>query len=358
MVAVQLTWQVERLVLRRPLALSRSVMAARDSVTLTLALDGISGHGEIVTSEYRKLDLHAIDGALRALIPTITACREVSELRDQLNGLRETESPAVVAALDAAVHDLAARIEGVRVGSLLGLDCDGCHPTAATIGLCPPNEAAARARQLFQGGFGLLKLKLGGRAPAEDVRVVRAVRAATPGARLLLDVNGGWSPAGALRVLEAVGSEVEAVEQPLPVGHLDDLEWLAGRTNVAVIADEDATCATDVRRLAGLAAAVNVKLPECGGIGGALEMVAATAEAGMDVMIGCLVSSSLGIAPALHLATAARWVDLDGHLLLARDPWAGIGGRRGILQVEGPVGLGVHRRASGCRTSIGEHAVQ
>ncbi|MEV5905793.1 enolase C-terminal domain-like protein, partial [Streptomyces sp. NPDC052127] len=109
-----------------------------------------------------------------------------------------------------------------------------------------------------------------------------------------------------------------------------------------VIADEDAVDLEDVRRLAGRVQGVNVKLAKCGGVHAALRIAELIEGSGTELMLGCLTASSLGLAPAVHLADRARWADLDGHLLLAHDPWTGIGGEDGVVRVSDLPGLGVH----------------
>lgn len=134
------------------------------------------------------------------------------------------------------------------------------------------------------------------------------------------------------------------MEQPLAPGVPEALGALAARSPLPVIADEDAVSLEDVRRLAGRVHGVNVKLAECGGVHAALRIAELIAGSGTELMLGCLTAGSLGLAPAVHLADGARWADLDGHLLLARDPWTGIGGEDGRVRASDLPGLGVHPR--------------
>lgn len=331
---MKLDWAVYGLELRSPLRISRSVMARRDAVRVVIECDGLRGHGEVVTSQFYGLDVERITGLLRDLAPVVAECADPAELT-----LPELP-PGVLAAVDTALHDLRALRQGVPVHRLVGVPQWTDVPTAYTIGIGDPANAAARAAELAARGFTVLKVKVGSE---HDVATVDAVRAAAPDARLILDPNGGWTAEQAVRVVDQL-TGVDALEQPIAPGRWDELAWLRERCPVPLIADEDAATADDVRALAGLVDGVNVKLAKCGGITAAREIIDVARASGLDVMLGCLVASSLGIAPAVHLTGYARWVDLDGHLLLADDPWTGIGGEDGTLRLSGAPGLGVTPR--------------
>ena len=192
----------------------------------------------------------------------------------------------------------------------------------------PRRAAAAQARRLAGSGFAVLKVKAGAPDPEEDLDRVRAVRAApprTPGCCSTPTVPGPPPRREAL-LPRFADLGVEAVEQPLAPGDPETLARLAERSPLPVIADEDAVGFEDVRRLAGRVHGINVKLAKCGGVRAALRIAELIDGSGTELMLGCLTASTLGLAPAVHLADRARWADLDGHLLLAHDPWTGIGG--------------------------------
>lgn len=333
---MKLRWAVHSLALREPFRISRSVMSERDAVTVEVEHDGVVGHGEVVTSAYYGLTVERIEAEL-------AAAREVLARVDDPGGARPLgDSPGVSAALDAAMHDLVAKLRGVPVFELLGEDSWQPTPTACTIGIMPTESAARTARELTGRGFTVLKVKLGAGEERGELARLAAIRAAAPNASLLLDPNGAWEPDQAVRMIQAVEEfGIEAVEQPIKPGTPDLLAEVAARSPVPVIADEDAATVDDVRVLGPRVHGVNVKLPKCGGIRAAREIIDLARHNGVDVMLGCLVASSLGIAPAVHLTGFARWVDLDGHLLLAHDPWSGIGGADGVLRIAGDRGLGV-----------------
>ncbi|WP_060882218.1 enolase C-terminal domain-like protein, partial [Streptomyces scabiei] len=252
------------------------------------------------------------------------------------------------AAVGAALLDLAGKRADSPVHRLLGAPSAPTAATARTIGITSPARAGAQARRLAACGFGVLKVKAGAPDPEEDVERVRAVRAAAPRARLLLDPNGAWTTSRAEALLPRFADlGVEAVEQPIAPGDPEALAALAQRSPLPVIADEDAVGLEGVRRLAGRVHGVNVKLAKCGGVHAALRIAESIEGSGTELMLGCLTASSLGLAPAVHLVDRARWVDLDGHLLLAADPWTGIGGTDGHVTTTGLPGLGVRRRTTG-----------
>lgn len=368
---MKLTWSTARLLLREPFRISRSVTTAREAVTVVLesaapasravrgrvpnpnagSPDDHRGHGEVVTSVHQGLGPARIDALLRRIEPWIAAQPDPRTLLDRLPVLAEgpgaplAGAPGVLAAIDAAGHDLWGCGAGRPVHALLGEPEFQPTATAYTLGITAPDQAASRARRLVARGFEVLKVKAGTPDTEDDLARLAAVRRAAPDARILLDPNGAWSPEQAVRLLDRITQfGVEAVEQPIPPGAIDRLAWVAARSPVPVIADEDAQDAEDIPRLAGAVHGVNIKLAKCGGISAALRCADLAAANGLDVMLGCLAASSLSVAPVVHLTARARWVDLDGHLLLAHDPWTGIGGEDGVLRLSGAPGLGVGRR--------------
>ncbi|GAA3291726.1 dipeptide epimerase [Streptomyces cinereospinus] len=336
------TRRTVRLDLAEPLRISRSTMSARDAVWLTVEHDGLSGHGEAVSSVYHGLDADTLARLLDAVGLHRFADPETALEALRAGQLAGDTAAAVTAAVESALLDLVGKRAGTPVHRLLGAPRAPVAATARTIGICAPGHAAAQARRLTAAGFTLLKVKAGTPDPADDVERVRAVRAAAPGARLLLDPNGAWTPGQAPALLAAfAGLGVEAVEQPLAPGDPEALGALATRSPLPVIADEDAVGLDDARRLAGRVHGVNVKLAKCGGVHAALRIADALQGSGTALMLGCLTASTLGLAPAVHLADRARWADLDGHLLLAHDPWTGIGGTDGHVRAGDRPGLGV-----------------
>lgn len=216
-------------------------------------------------------------------------------------------------ALDCALWDLEAQQTGVPVWQLAGLPAPVPLTSAFTISLADPRIMEADARQ--RADMPLLKLKLAGEGDHERVA---AVRRGAPNARLIVDANESWTGrdvAAEAAALAALG--VEMVEQPVKAGadHLLD----GVRAAIPLVADESCQDRADLPRLMGRYQGINIKLDKAGGLTEGTALAAEARAMGFDVMVGCMLSTSLGIAPAFLLGGGARWVDLDGAMLLAKD---------------------------------------
>lgn len=246
---------------------------------------------------------------------------------------------AAKCALDIALHDLVGKVTGLPVHRLLGLSGD-LPPTDFTLGLDEPAVVAERARRAAD--FPALKIKCGGPA---DLATLRAVRAVFTGP-LRVDANTGWSRADAEQLLpELVDLGVELIEQPFAARAYRDLGWLQERSSLPIVADESAVTMEDLDALVGVVAGINVKLAKCGGIGPARAMLEQARELGFRTFLGCMEETSVGIAASAVVASLADWVDLDGNLLLAQDPFEGLdlGADKRWHLADRP-GLGLRRR--------------
>ncbi|MEX1171512.1 MAG: dipeptide epimerase [Chloroflexota bacterium] len=248
---------------------------------------------------------------------------------------------AAKCALDIAFHDLTGKVLGVPVHELLDLSAD-LPPTDFTIGIDAPSVVAERARRA--GDFPALKIKCGGPADLATLRAVREVFAGP----IRVDANTGWTRADAASLLpELVDLGVELIEQPFPARAYRDLGWLQERSSLPIVADESAVTVEDLDALVGVVAGVNVKLAKCGGIGPAHRMLTRARELGFRTFLGCMEETSVGIAASAVVASLAEWVDLDGNLLLAEDPFEGLllGPDKRWRPSPQP-GLGLSRRAT------------
>jgi len=225
---------------------------------------------------------------------------------------------AAKCALDIALHDLAGKATRTPVHRLLGLSAE-IPPTDFTLGLDEPAVVAERARRAAR--FPALKIKVGGPA---DLATLEAVRAVYDGP-IRVDANTGWTPETAAPLIpELVRLGVELIEQPFPPRRYDWLLDLQAASPLPIVADESAVSIEDLDALVGIVDGVNVKLAKCGGVGPAARMLGRARELGFRTFLGCMEETRVGIAASAAVASLAEWVDLDGCLLLADDPFEGL----------------------------------
>lgn len=261
-------------------------------------------------------------------------------LEEPLNEL-PAGSNAARCAIDLALHDWMGKLLGKPVYALLGLDPRNAPVTSFSISIDKPEVMAERARQ---SGMPILKVKLGG--GEDDLQVVRVIREATP-ARLRVDANAGWSreqAAGLIPRLAEYG--LEFVEQPVGVGDIEGLRWLKDqKLGLPIFADENIKTARDVAAHAGAVDGVVIKLAKSGGIREGLRAIHTARALGMQVMIGCMVETSLAISAAAQLAPLCDYADLDAPVLIANDPYRGVTYDQATLVYNDLPGLGVTRTA-------------
>ncbi|MGH7735921.1 MAG: N-acetyl-D-Glu racemase DgcA [Gemmatimonadales bacterium] len=292
--------------------ISRGSKTASDVILVEIEEGGIKGRGECVPYAHYGESLDSATAAIEGIVPALESGLERAELQKRL--------PAGAArnAVDCALWDLEAKRSGRPVWELAGLKRPGVIVTAYTLSLDTAENMAAAARK--QADRPLLKLKLAG---PEDLDRVEAVHANAPRARLIVDANEGWTAEIYARLAPRLkGLGVELIEQPLPAGKD---EALAGMTRpVAVCADESCHDRGSLAAVAGRYDALNIKLDKTGGLTEALALKREAEAAGYKIMVGCMLATSLAMAPALLLAEGAAFVDLDGPLLLSRDRSPGL----------------------------------
>jgi L-alanine-DL-glutamate epimerase-like enolase superfamily enzyme len=321
-----------RLPLRDPFVIARSDHLSGHAVTSVVVelRDGTTGDvglGEGYPDAYYGETPATMDAVMPMLLPLVDARVLEGDLEAARAGLRATADAwdlairghgAAKCALDIALHDLAGRRLGLAVVDLLGLHRD-IPPTDFTLGLDEPQVVAQRAARAAD--FPALKVKVGGPA---DLATLEAVRSVYTGP-IRVDANTGWTPDVAAALLpELVRLGVELVEQPFPARRVDQLRWLQDRSSLPIVADESAVASEDLEGLVGAVAGVNVKLAKCGGVGPAARMLSRARELGFRTFLGCMEETSVGIAASAAVASLAEWVDLDGCLLLADDPFTGL----------------------------------
>ena len=298
--------------LAQPFVISRGSKTSADTVVAEVSDGEFRGRGECVPYPRYGESVDSVAAALEAMKGAVFSGLDRKELQQAM------PPGAARNALDCAFWHLDAQRDDRRVADMAGVGPLRPLVTAYTLSLdTPENIAAAAAAQRARP---LLKLKLAGDA---DLERVRAVRDAAPAARLIVDANESWGARQLFNLMPALAElGVELIEQPLPEG--DDAVLAEVAHPIPICADESCHTRADLDRLAGRYDAINIKLDKAGGLTEALLLAEAAAARGFKIMVGCMVGTSLAMAPALLVAQRAQWVDLDAPLLLAADRVPGL----------------------------------
>lgn len=311
--------QHDSFALSRPFRIARGVKTVAEVITVVLGEQGAEGRGEGVP--YARYG-ESIESAL-AQIDRVRPTIEAGAGRDELMGL--LPPGAARNAIDCALWDLEARLTGRSVAAMIGTPEPAPLASALTIVIDTPDAMAAAAAAIADAP--VIKVKLDVHEPAARLR---AVRAAAPDSALIVDPNESWDRTMVMALQHAlIDARVALLEQPVPA---DADCWLDGyQSPVPICADESVHVAADLDTIARRYSHVNVKLDKAGGLTAGLELARAARARGMGLMTGCMVSSSLSIAPALHIARMSDFVDLDGPVWLAEDRPGGVRDAGGML---------------------------
>jgi L-alanine-DL-glutamate epimerase-like enolase superfamily enzyme len=329
------------LTLETPFRIAHGSSVARHNVLLRIGNGEHEGLGEAAPVRQHHETQAGVLAYLAALSQTWPTLDDPF-LVDDILAAMPPGSQAARAAVDIALHDLIGQRLGVPLYHLFGLNPARAPETSFTIGLGSVEEVRAKAEAAAER-FSILKLKLDSDGD-HSLALVRAVRAVAD-ARLVADANCAWTEAQALELIPALADlGLEWIEQPLAEEDLDGLRRVHQSSPLPIFADEPVRTARDIPRLAGCVDGVNIKVMKAGGLREAQRMIATARAHDLQVMLGCMVETSVGITAAAHLAPLVDWADLDGILLITDDPFVGVrveGGR--LVLPDGP-GLGVAPR--------------
>ena len=322
--------------LETPFRIAHGTSHARHNVLVRIGDGEHQGLGEAAPVRQHHETQEGVLDYLASLPPLAESPYHLEELLAAL----PSGSQSARAAVDIALHDLIGKKLGVPLYRLFGLNPESSPPTSMTISIGTAEEVQGWARDAAQR-FSILKLKLG---QDHTLETVRAVRAATD-ARLVADANCAWTVEQAMSLIPALADlGLEWIEQPLPEEDLDGLRQISEASSIPIFADEPVRTARDIPRLAGCVDGVNIKVMKAGGLREALRMIAVARAHGLQVMLGCMIETSLGITASAHLAPLVDWADLDGNQTVTNDPFTGVQVEKGRLVLPDGPGLGVQAR--------------
>lgn len=331
--------------LQRPFTIARGTTETAELVFVEVTDEhGQTGVGAAGPSRYYGETAETVAAILSDLEAEVQATEDPFDraaLRDRLADVGRG-NPAARAAIDIAVHDLCAKRAGVPLANLLGLGTDPRIESSFTIGIADPEVMAERAASAVETGHGVLKIKLDSDGVSERLEAIREV---VPDVRIRVDANASWTPGTAIRLAQICAeADVEFIEQPVAASDLEGLGRVRDRSPVPIAADESCVTLSDIPRIAGRVDIATLKLMKCGGISETIRMVHVARAHGLEVMLGCMVESSVSIAAGAHLAAALDYADLDGALLLADDRFSGSHVRPGQITIDTETsGLGIQR---------------
>jgi L-alanine-DL-glutamate epimerase-like enolase superfamily enzyme len=338
---MNVAWERFTIHTKDPFRISRGVRTEEERVWLRIEADGLEGWGEADPSAYYGETADSVETAFEEARPLLERTTDVWSLERLDEDLRAplAKDGSARAAISAALHDLIGKRLGQPLWRVWGLDRDAAPVSSFTIGIDEPEEVAAKVRRARD--YPCLKIKVG---TDRDEELLAAVRGEAPDATLRVDANAAWTAEEALQAIPMlVDHGVEFVEQPLPPEDRDGLRIVYERSSLPIILDESCIVASDVPGLVGLGHGINIKLAKCGGPREALRMIHVARACGLRVMMGCMLETTLGIAPAAHLAPLLDYADLDGAALLRDDPFEGPALEAGRIVLSEAPGLGVRR---------------
>lgn len=323
--------------LRHRFTLANSSRTTTPTLLLELRRDGLCGYGEAAMPPYLGETQASAAAFLTSLdLPRHDEPFATAALLAAVDR-HAPGQPAAKAAFDIALHDWLGKRLGQPWHRLLGLEPSATPKTSYTIGIHPPDVARQLAAEMH-GRFAAYKIKLGGPA---DRAMVEAIRSATD-TPLRVDVNQGWTDRDfARREIDWLAARgVQFVEQPMPKEQRDDLAWLTAHSPLPILADEGCQRLADLRHVPGVYHGIVVKLMKATGLREARTMLETARALGLSTMLGCMTETSCAIAAATQLAPLADWVDLDGALLVANDPFVGPMLHDGVVRATDAPGIG------------------
>lgn len=307
-------------------------------VQVELSWEGVTGYGEASMPPYLGQSVETVCNFLsKADLSQFTEPFQMEEILDYIDGLSEGDS-AAKAAVDIALHDLVGKLLGQPWYRIWGLNPAKAPSTTFTIGIDTPDVVREKTLEAA-GKFNILKVKVGLDTDEEMIRTIRSVTDVP----LAVDANQGWKDRS--QALDEIfwlkEQGVVLVEQPLPVGRLEDTAWLTERSPLPIIADESIQRLRDIAQLKGAFSGINIKLMKCTGMREALKMIHTARAIGMKVMLGCMTETSCAVSAAAQLSPLADFADLDGNLLISNDRFTGVTVVGGRLTLPDRPGLGL-----------------
>ena len=341
----QLTYEPFTGELHHAFGISTNTRTTTPIVLTRITLGDKTGYGEAALPPYLTETQESVCAFLELAEPIINSCTEplnVDSIMQVVNALAPGNH-AAKASIDIALHDLYGKLADKPLWQIWGIDPNATPCTSYTIGY-DACDSIVLVKVREADWAKILKVKLG-REEAEDKRMIRLIRSISD-KPIYVDANQGWpTKEHALMMCQWLAEQgVVLIEQPMPKHMNEEHGWLCEQVELPIIADEACQTYADIAGLQPYYDGINIKLMKCGGVAEARKMIALARELGMQIMIGCMTETSAGISAATTLSPLVDYADLDGHVLLANDPYEGIQIVDGKLTLVNKPGTGVSPR--------------
>lgn len=345
--SLKLTFEPLNMHTKHPFGISYGTSSDIRNVLVKVQYDRFEGLGEAAPAAYHSESVPTVMAVLKSWSETGVLGSDPFAVEAIMRRLDKTlaGNGAAKAGVEMALQDLRGKILGMPVNKILGLADLQPPMTDFTIGIADLDMIEKKTEEAVKAGFHILKVKQG---TSYDKEIIKRVRKAAPCLPLRVDANGGWTPKQAIAMSHFLAENgVEFIEQPLhKFASLEDWRLVRNGAAIPIFADESCMRAPDAARLAGAVDGVVVKLAKTGGLSEALKLIHTARALDMSVMFGMMVESSIGVTAATHLSALADYLDLDGALLLADDPYDGAVYKDGYMVLADRPGLGVVLRAN------------
>ncbi len=339
---LQFSFELLTLRTKHPFGISYGSSSDSYSVLLRLSNGEHEGLGEACPASYHSESISTVMAVLEQLQKKDIlgddpfAIQEICRRMDK----EIAGNYAAKSAIEMALQDICGKILGKPLYQIYGLSNLAAPITDFTIGIDNLEMLEKKTKEAVEAGFKVLKVKQG---TSYDREIVKCVRKHAPDTPLRVDANGAWTPKQAVEMAKFLAEyQVQFIEQPVPkFAPLDEWRYVREHAPIPIFADESCCRAQDVARLAGVVDGVVVKLAKTGGMSEAMRLIHTARAHNLKIMFGCMIESSIGVTAAAHLASLVDYLDLDGAMLLADDPYEGAEYKDGQMVPPDRPGLGV-----------------
>ncbi|OQA03494.1 MAG: L-Ala-D/L-Glu epimerase [Planctomycetes bacterium ADurb.Bin401] len=331
--------KIKKLHLKNTWTIARNSSDYKENIFIKIERNGITGFGEAAPNvrygQTAELTIQKIKHAEKILDKHNWF--QFAEIKESLDNEIQDQSCAK-AAIDMAILDWVGKSLKTPLYEYWGLNPLLTPITSFSIGIDTPDILIKKIEQASE--YPVLKIKVG---KDNEKKIVEAVRRITD-KPLRIDANEAWTAKEEAleKILWMQEQNIEFIEQPMPSDMIDETAWLRERIDIPIVADESVKTTNDIAKLAEAFDGINIKLMKSGGLLEAKKMIEVAHSLGMKVMLGCMIESSLAITAAAHLSPCVEWADLDGHLLISNDPFAGVKVENGRLILDDSPGLGIN----------------